>query len=106
MEGLEGGTFVSFGPEPIVIEFLENTPRKRKNTWGKDVWDWRVQMVNRKGEVISTEMILSTASMRLRRGLAGFAPLLHKVLRIERTGEKMDTKYLLQEVNKGNTKLP
>lgn len=103
-DGLEGGTFVSF-KDPVCLEFMENTPTKRKNKWNKDVWDWEVMTVDESGHEID-RLVLSTASARLRRKLGKFKPLLHKRFRISRTGEGMSTEYSVVEITtEGDTKL-
>jgi len=94
LDGLEGGTFVKHVEGGNILEFIDNTPRKRKNNWGKDVWEWDVRELDEDLHEISN-LVLSTASMRLRRALGKFAPLKGKILKVTRTGEKMDTKYVV-----------
>jgi len=98
-EGLEGGTFVDFRSGPVTLEFLQGAPYKRKNSWGKDVWSWDVVELDENLKEIS-KLILSTASKRLRRALAAHVPLTHRILRVSRSGENMETKYSATELSR------
>jgi hypothetical protein len=103
--GLEGGTFIKFSEDPVVVEFMENVPIKRKSQYGKDVWDWEVLLLDEDLHEIGGR-VLSTASKRLRRLLKKHAPLTHCILRIKRVGEGMLTEYVCQKMNRsGNDEL-
>jgi len=90
-DGLEGGTYVQLGAEPVTVLFQGNHPMKRLNKWQKDAWDWDVSLMEA-GKPAGTR-VLSTTSRRLLRALAEHAPLREKKLTIVRRGDGMETEY-------------
>jgi len=96
MDHLEGGTFLSF-KEPVIAQFLSNNPIKRKNSYGKDVWEWNCLLLDDEMHEIGPR-ILSTASKRLKRVLKANSPLIMQTLRISRSGSGMETEYAAQKL--------
>jgi len=90
-EGLEGGTYVSLGSEPVTVKFDQANPYRRENKWGKPAWDWDVTIMEN-GKPAGAR-VLSTTSRRLLRALAGYAPLGGAILTITRKGDGMETEY-------------